>query len=149
MRIEVATLQEVPLVVDLLALQFEEHRIALSRERLTEAVRVLISDPSRGVILVAYAPQPIGIAVLSYTWTVEHGGSVAWLDELFVVTEHRRRGVGRGLLQRALDAARAAGCQAVELEVDKEHARAEALYRREGFSSLPRRRWSLRLASSA
>jgi GNAT superfamily N-acetyltransferase len=143
MRIEAATRHTTPSVVALLGLQFEEHGIVLPPERLSAAVGALISDPSKGTIFVAFAPDAIGIAVLAYTWTLEHGGLVAWLDELFVRPEYRGRGVGRSLLRRVLEGARAAGCRAIELEVDSEHARVETLYRREGFVPLPRRRWSI------
>jgi GNAT superfamily N-acetyltransferase len=93
-------------------------------------------------VLLARDPDPIGIAVLAYTWTLEHGGRVAWLDELFVDAAHRGRGVGLAMLRRALEVAAAAGCRAVDLEVDADHERAEHLYEREGFRLLSRHRWA-------
>jgi GNAT superfamily N-acetyltransferase len=145
MQIETASVDTLVSAVDLLGLQFEEHRIALPREELTTAVKGLISDRTRGAIFLARESDFIGLAVLAYTWTLEHGGLVAWLDELFVVSAHRGRGVGCALLHHAVDVAREDGCLAVELEVDAKHARAEHLYRREGFARLTRRRWSLRV----
>lgn len=76
---------------------------------------------------------------------MEHGGRVAWLDELFVVADGRGRGVGRALLVDVIEVARRAGCRAIDLEVDVEHGRAEHLYEREGFERLARRRWARRL----
>lgn len=128
--------------MSLLGVQFQEHGIDLPPEALRAAVLGLLADPSRGAVLVAYDPDPIGVAVLAYTWTLEHGGRVAWLDELFVAAHHRDRGVGRAMLRRALQIAAAAGCRAVDLEVDTEHERAEHLYEREGFRRLSRRRWA-------
>jgi GNAT superfamily N-acetyltransferase len=145
MRIEAANIQTLDAVVTLVRSQFEEHEIELTGDTLSEAVRGLLTDRLRGAVFLASDPDPIGVAVAAFTWTLEHGGLVAWLDELFVVPAHRGRGVGRELLLHVLDAAREAGCRAVELEVDAEHARAEHLYRREGFAPLSRRRWSTRL----
>jgi GNAT superfamily N-acetyltransferase len=145
MRTDLANADTLDTVIALLGAQFKEHRIALSLDDLSKAVRGLISDEGRGTLLVAHDPEPIGVAVLAYTWTLEHGGLVAWLDELFVLPEHRGRGIGRALLRRALEVAKEKGCRAVDLEVDSEHAEAERLYRREGFVSLPRRRWARRL----
>jgi GNAT superfamily N-acetyltransferase len=145
MRIEAATVQDLPVLEGLLRAQFEEHAIPLDPRALSGAVRGLLSDEGRGAVLLARDPDPIGVAVLAYTWTLEHGGKSAWLDELFVVPEHRDRGVGRALLLRALQVAGASGCRAVDLEVDVEHARAEHLYAREGFAALPRKRWARRL----
>ena len=93
--------------------------------------------------------EPLGIAVLAYTWTLEHGGLVAWLDELYVVPAARGRGVGRALLDTACSEASRRGCLAVELEVDRAHGRAEGLYERAGFIPLPRARWSRALRTSS
>lgn len=144
-RIEQAQETDLNAVVSLLAEQFREHRIDLNREQLSEAVLGLLSQPSRGAILLARDPEPVGVAVLAFTWTLEHGGLVAWLDELFVLPEHRGSGIGRALLRRALELAKEHGCRAVDLEVDGDHARAERLYQREGFSTLHRRRWAKKL----
>lgn len=146
MRIEMAEAADVRAVVSLLAAQFSEHGIDRSAEALSAAVLDLLSEAARGTILLAYDPDPVGVAVLAYTWTLEHGGLVAWLDELFVVPERRGRGLGQALLRCALDVAREKACRAVELEVDSDHARAEHLYEREGFAVLSRRRWARRLA---
>jgi GNAT superfamily N-acetyltransferase len=142
MQIHAANTETIDAVVALLGSQFKEHGITLGLDELSDAVKGLISDAGRGIVLMAQDPDPVGVAVLAYTWTLEHGGRVAWLDELFVVPERRGRGIGRALLRRALDVARESGCRAVDLEVDSGHARAEHLYRREGFTSLPRRRWA-------
>jgi GNAT superfamily N-acetyltransferase len=142
MQIRSATATDLGPATSLLCAQFAEHRIALEHEELREAVRLLIDEPSRGAVLLAEDPGPVGLAVLAYTWTLEHGGLVAWLDELFVVPTHRGRGIGRALLGQAEREASRRGCRAMELEVDVDHARAESLYRREGFAVLPRRRFS-------
>src|SRR5579872_1065229 len=90
-------------------------------------------------------PVPVGLAYLAYTWTLEHGGQSAWLDELYVVPGERSRGVGTALLRAALDHAARRGCRAVDLEVEAAHARAARLYAREGFRPHHRARWYRRL----
>jgi GNAT superfamily N-acetyltransferase len=145
MRIERVTIDFLDGAVALLGAQFREHTIVIGLSALREAVRGLVSREERGAVLVASDPTPIGVAALAYTWTLEHGGLVAWLDELYVLPEHRGRGVGRALLLRALDVANENGCRAVDLEVDADHARAEHLYEREGFTALSRRRWAKKI----
>ena len=144
-QIRGASHRDVDQVVELLGAQYIEHAIVLSPATLQEAVRILISDPGRGAILVANdsnVSKVVGIAVLAYAWGLEYGGRIAWLDELFVDSNQRDRGVGRALLQRALVVAKEAGCRTAQLEVAAGHERAEHLYRREGFRPVPRRRWS-------
>jgi GNAT superfamily N-acetyltransferase/catechol 2,3-dioxygenase-like lactoylglutathione lyase family enzyme len=137
--------------VDALALlesQFAEHAISLSRERLEAGVRGLLDHELRGAVVLAREERrPVGVAVLTYTWTLEHGGQVAWLEELYVAPDRRGKGIGGALLDHVRELARAAGCQAIDLEVTKEHGRAERLYERSGFRPLHRARWSLPLHS--
>jgi GNAT superfamily N-acetyltransferase len=132
--------------VALLGEQFAEHEIALTKEALDVAVRAMVDDDTRGALILARTTSPVGVAVIAYTWTLEHGGLVAWLDELYVVPSARSRGVGTALLHHAIEVAKSAGALAIELEVETSHARAERLYAREGFTRLQRARWSLGLS---
>jgi GNAT superfamily N-acetyltransferase len=145
MRIETATADALDVAARMLLSQFDEHGIGVAADELREAVRALLVQPGLGSVLLAYDPNPVGIAVLAYTWTLEHGGRAAWLDELFVFPEHRGRGVGLAMLRKGLAVAREAGCRAVELEVDANHERAEHLYERESFGRLERKRWVRKL----
>jgi ribosomal protein S18 acetylase RimI-like enzyme len=141
-----ATADDLDEVVDLLAAQLAEHDIPIDRADLAFAAEAILRVPERGFLLLAVADEgTVGVACVSYSWTVERGGKVAWLDELYVVPARREHGIGNALLEDVIDAAGADGCRTVELEVETSHARAEHLYRRHGFSDLPRRRWTLTL----
>jgi GNAT superfamily N-acetyltransferase len=129
--------------VALLLAQLADHAIDTPRAAVERAVDGLLADPRRGFLLV----EPgVAVAWVSFTWALEHGGLTAWLEELYVVPDRRGSGIGTRLLREAERRARAAGCAAVDLEVDVEHGRAADLYRREGFVPLPRARWVKKLA---
>ena len=148
-EIEVANPKTVTDSLPLLRVQFEEHDIALDDAALERAVRGLVEVEGRGRMLLAReGDKVIGVAVMAYTWTLEHGGRVTWLEELYVVPEKRGTGTGTKMLHRAMEVARADGCLAMDLEVDKDHARAEGLYVREGFGPLPRRRFAKKLSET-
>jgi GNAT superfamily N-acetyltransferase len=131
-------------VVALLAAQLEEHAIPLAAELLVQAVRGALEDDGRALILVARVDdRPVGLAYLSFQWTLERGGRVCWLEELYVLPELRGRGIGARLLRATLEVAQARACLAVELEVEASHARAANLYARAGFRPLDRVHWTL------
>jgi len=133
-------------VIALMRAQFREHGIGLDEVGIGRAVDGVLQQPDWGHLLLATrAGTPVGFAALSFIWTYEHGGRAAWLEELYVEPAHRGRGVGRMLLQAAYRAAAEAGANAMDLEVDAAHRRAEHLYEREGFVRLNRARWSRRL----
>jgi len=133
-------------VVELLAAQLGEHSLAPTAAALEAAVSELIGDPRLGRIFVAEtAGRIVGVAAMSWTFSLEHGGRAAWLDELYVVREHRGQGFGTVLLEAARAAARAGGALAMDLEVEAGHERVSSLYERHGFSRHQRQRWFVRL----
>jgi ribosomal-protein-alanine N-acetyltransferase len=129
-------------VVDLLCLQLQENSVSVSEEALRAATLRMIESPELGRILVASHGEVLaGVAVLSFLWTLEHGGATVWLDELFVHPHQRQCGLGTRLLEAAMSVARARGCRALDLEVEPGHDDAIRLYERQGFRRLPRERW--------
>jgi GNAT superfamily N-acetyltransferase len=143
-----ATASDGEIVTDLLMAQLHEHSIDTPRAAVRKAVDGVLADNGRGFVLLAEQGSSIvGVAYVSFTWTLEHGGKSAWLEELYVVPDERNRGIGRALLAAALQNASTAGCAAVDLEVDTTHARAGHLYAREGFTPLSRARWVRALTS--
>lgn len=129
-------------VHQLLLRQFGEHNINVPEVALKEALAGVLQDERLGLIIVAQdGRETIGMAVVSFAWTLEHGGKSAWLDELFVIPDRRGQGVGKALLDQVVSEVRDSGCAAIDLEVDQGQARAERLYERAGFQQLPRSRW--------
>lgn len=141
-QIWLATSEDAAAVLALLARQFEEHEIEVPAKQLQTAVEAMLADDRLGFFLLAEADsQTVGLACVSFCWTLEHGGKSAWLDELYVRPELRSQGIGSALIEEVLQKANEMGCAAIDLEVDIEHRRAEQLYQRFGFASLPRARW--------
>ena len=76
--IATATTSDLPDVVALLAAQFGEHHIDAGD--IVRAALGLIQNPSRGTgFLASIDDARVGVAVLAFTWTLDHGGLVAWL----------------------------------------------------------------------
>lgn len=94
----------------------------------------LLHDP-RVFFLVAVSPDD---RVLGYVvaWFVLDEGEIG---NLAVADAARRRGVGRSLLDAALEGARARGVATVYLEVRDSNAAARALYATRGFEVVARR----------
>ena len=133
-------------VIELLTAQLSDHSISPPRATLAAGVARLVSTAELGRILVAERDGAVvGVAVISWVFTLEHGGRAAWLDELFVLPAHREGGIGAGLLRAVRERAKAGGAVAMDLEVEGGHERVESLYERDGFVRHDRRRWFRRL----
>jgi GNAT superfamily N-acetyltransferase len=137
-----ATAADAEIVTRLLMAQLAEHRIDTPSDAVRNAVHGALAGDGRAFVLLAErGGRAIGVAYVSFTWALEHGGRSAWLEELYVVPEERNRGAGMAMLAAVLEKAAAAGAAAVDLEVDTGHARAAHLYERAGFRPLSRARW--------
>lgn len=142
LEIATARSEDVSPILNLLRTQLQEHDIVLTDEALQRATRGLIEDHELGRILTARLDgELVGVAVLSFLWTLEHGGPAVWLDEVYVEPAWRGRGIGRQLVEAATQVARDSGCIALDLEVDAGHEAAERLYVRMGFRRHRRVRW--------
>jgi len=91
--------------------------------------------------------QVVGMVTLCVITTLT--GAKAYLDHLVVAPAWRRRGVGRALMQHAIERAKAAGASRIDLTANATKEAGPALYRSLGFEeretsnfrlSLPRKR---------
>jgi GNAT superfamily N-acetyltransferase len=95
----------------------------------------LLTSPSLGKVwLIVADGAPVGYLVLSFGFSLEYGGRDAFVDEFFVESRARGRGIGRAALTFALNEASRLGIHAVHLEVERMNAAAHALYESVGFA---------------
>jgi ribosomal protein S18 acetylase RimI-like enzyme len=135
MEIGVATVADVPELVELLGILFtQEHELAPDPSKQRRALELILADPSRAKLYVARdRGRAIAMAALHFTTSTAEGGRVAGLEDCVVHPEHRRRGVGEKLLGYVLEQARQDGLLRVMLLTDGDNTRAQALYKKLGF----------------
>ena len=78
---------------------------------------------------------PEGLAVLRFRLAIWSAGLECYLAELYVVPQHRRRGLGRALVQGVLHEARERGADTVDIGVDEPDVAARHLYESFGFTN--------------
>ena len=102
----------------------------------TEAILALCSDPSlgRAWLLADGRSRDAGYALAYWRHSIDHGGRVAVLDDLWIEPGLRGRGLGAHLLRTALADMSASGARAVVLEADPADAPAMSFYGRLGFA---------------
>ena len=103
--------------------------------RCVPAMRRLIANPLLGrAWVVEVESQPAGYAVLTLGFSIEFGGIVAFVDELFVARGFRGHGIGTRTLQLVIEAARTLDVAILLLEVTQSNDLAKRLYRKVGFA---------------
>ena len=100
---------------------------------LSKRVRQLL--PSGGISVLLAGAGPDGIAVLRFRADIWTQGLECYLGELYVVPGCRGQGLGRALMEAAIELARAEGAVYMDLGTSEDDRAARGLYESLGFSN--------------
>jgi GNAT superfamily N-acetyltransferase len=112
----------------------------LSAEEIRPSVERIMAAGDGEYLLGAVdaGPDAAGVCQVRFRWSVWKSAEDCWLEDLYVREEARRFGLGRALIEAALDRARERGCRRIELDVNEDNAPALALYEACGFLTEPK-----------
>jgi ribosomal protein S18 acetylase RimI-like enzyme len=100
-------------------------------EVLAKRIAAMIEADEATVIVAGDGPD--GVGVLRFRRLVFHDGMHAYLEELYVAPALRGRGLGRAMLDLAMDTARERGAIWIELGTSEDDEAAIGLYESAGF----------------
>jgi GNAT superfamily N-acetyltransferase len=104
------------------------------RARIETLLRRLLSEPERGACWVAETGGRLcGYLLAVYLFSLEHGGLMAEIDEVFVSAETRSMGVGALLVEQAERDLVMRGLVRLQLQLGVGNDRARVFYERHGF----------------
>ena len=104
-------------------------------EVLAERLAPLIESEEVLVWLAESDGKPSGIAVMLFRTSLWAPRPDAYLAELYVAPDRRDEGIGRGLLDAAIAAAREAGAEVIDLNTSTSDRAARVLYESAGFTN--------------
>lgn len=94
---------------------------------------VLFVDPPLVYSILAWdGAALIGMAAYSFLWPAARTTKSLYLKELYVRQSHRRRGVGRLLMQQIFKVANDNDCSRVEWTTDEDNLKAQRFYEKLG-----------------
>ena len=105
-------------------------------DTIAERAAPLIESGEVTVLFVGEGPD--GFAELRFRPSLYTGALDAHLEELYVVPERRGLGLGRALLEAAMDHARERGAARIDLNTSEDDVAAQALYASAGFTNRER-----------
>lgn len=106
--------------------------------RLAKRVKQLLEEGHTAVLLAARGPAgkgPDGLALLRFRPAIWSAGLECYLAELYVVPDLRGQGIGRALMEAAIELARDRGADHMDLGTGEQDVAARALYESLGFSN--------------
>lgn len=102
---------------------------------LAARVRELLAGQDTVVLLAEHSGDAVGLAVMRFRLSIWTPGRECYLAELYVVPDRRGAGIGRALMEHAMEVARAAGCDHIDLGTAETATAARALYESLGFDN--------------
>jgi GNAT superfamily N-acetyltransferase len=134
-----AKVDDLPELLDLMQEYYAYDELEFTQATALAALQDLLSEPTMGhVWLICWDNLTMGYVVLTFGYSLEFGGRDAFIDELYIRTAYRGRGVGTRTLGQVETAARSMGIRALHLEVERGNRGARRFYRSSGFEDRDR-----------
>lgn len=140
MNIDIATTKDAAALVTM-AVTFRNHleRGTPTQAQFEQSIAVLLNSPDARFLIAANDEGPMGYVLLRFRYSMWVGGAEATIEDLFVDPTHRKSGVGRALIEAALQAATAHGCLSVCLDTNEFNVASTTIYTQLGFNAVSKR----------
>ena len=127
--------EDIPALVELMASFYAESGYDLDRLYAEKAFATLLSNDNLGCVwLITDEGVNVGHVVVTFRFGMEYGGLIACLDDLYVVPEHRNRGLGTAALDHVRSFCEDSGICAITVEVAPDNGPAQRVYHRMGMA---------------
>ncbi|MDZ4714055.1 MAG: GNAT family N-acetyltransferase [Cytophagales bacterium] len=131
MIIREAKLSDIPTLVDFqLKMALETEDIQLDIQVLSQGVKRLLKDPTRGKYYVAEeGKELVGCLMTTYEWSDWRNGTILWIQSVYVMATWRGKGIYKNLYNhvRAL-VEEDPDLRGIRLYVDKKNEAAQLVY---------------------
>ncbi len=127
---------DMPRCTELLGILFsQEHEFTPDADAQSRALLMIIRQPELGQIFVIEMDGIIqGMVMLLFTVSTFLGKKVALLEDMVVAPAWRGKGIGKELIDYAVDFARREGFGRITLLTDSDNAAAQQFYLSRGFT---------------
>jgi GNAT superfamily N-acetyltransferase len=115
-----------------------EHIDGFDRERIVKLLHGFVLSPTVGRCWVAGEAGALrGYLLATFLFSLEFKGTIAEIDELYVLDHHRAGGLGARLVEQAAAELRLAGVVHLQLQLGSQNRSGRAFYGRLGFALRP------------
>lgn len=112
----------------------ETENKVLPDEIILPGVKAVLDDPSKGFYLIAEVNgEMAGQLMITYEWSDWRNATIWWIQSVYVVGIHRKKGLYSALYDHVKEQAKKAGVKTIRLYVEKQNSTAQEVYRRLGM----------------
>ena len=133
---EIATPAHLPALLLMQEAFYAIDHYPFNRSKAEKVMQHFLETPTLGMIWVVQrkpVDEPIGYLALTYGYSFEFGGRIAFIDEFFLQAAFRHQGWGTQILDFVLDQAKRLNLQVLHLEAERHNQSGKALYHKFGF----------------
>lgn len=115
---------------------YRESNEEITQENIQKTVNRAVTNPEQlQIFFLKYQANTVGYTILSSFWSNEYGGLVLIIDELYIIPEHRNKGIATYFIH---EISQTEGYAQLNLEVLSKNTSALKLYKRLGFEQIDR-----------
>lgn len=132
-----ATEKDIPSIIDFqLKMALETENITLDIATLTQGIRKLFKDPTKGRYYVAEeSNEVIGCLMTTFEWSDWRCGNVIWIQSVYIAATHRSKGVYKKMYEHIQQMVMTdPDLRGIRLYVDKTNKPAQQVYERLGMN---------------
>jgi len=134
-RLQMAEHSDLPLVLNYVRAYHEFEGIDDPKDISSSFRPLLGQNPFGRIWLIYNGSRAVGYVAACFGYSIEFAGRDAFIDEMFIVPEHRAKGIGKTALRLLSNEVSALGIKALHLEVARTNERARRLYQSAGFEA--------------
>lgn len=140
------SLSSMDMLLKLVGELFEYEVLPQKKEQTQHAIQQLLNNPELGqawFIEVDVDGEKFiaGHIIISFSFSLEHGGRIGLIDQFYLKPEWRQQGIGTELIPQVEQHVASAGVNALSLEVNIGNSGARKFYEKHGF--VPRRQFCM------
>ena len=114
----------------------ETEEISLDHDTINQGVHAVFANPHKGKYYVAeYQGEVIGSLLITYEWSDWRNSFVWWLQSVYILPEHRRKGIFKEMYLHVKETALQNNVSGLRLYVEQENVNAKKTYEAMGMKS--------------
>ncbi len=138
-NIKKASKSEVDEILNLINGLYDHNYISFEEDKIRLALEKLLDDESLGHVWTVNDKNAIiGYFIVGLSYSLEHNGQIAIINEMYIKESHRNQGCGKAILGVIEDFCRAHDVHTVALEVEKHNINAQIFFQLKGFQKMDR-----------
>ena len=131
-----ATSQKVSEILDMMANFYAIDKYPFNRIKSENNLLTFIDDASLGLLyLIENNSETMGYICITFGFSFEYGGRIAFVDEFYLKPEYRNQGIGSQVMEFIERKSIDLEVKSLLLEVEKHNSHAQGLYAKQGFKS--------------